>query len=116
MSPRKSQGGFTLIELVIVIVVLGILAAVAVPRYVDLSSEADDAVCSGAVGALTSSAAIQIAVDPIGPKTRTEVIDETSGTGWTAAEGTADGVIDVTTDGGATCATEDLMALGLTSD
>lgn len=116
MSPSKSQGGFTLIELVIVIVVLGILAAVAVPRYVDLSGQADAAVCDGAVGALTSTAAIQIAVDPIGPKTRSDVIGETSGTGWSATEGTADGVIDVATDNGATCATEDLMALGLTSD
>ena len=35
MNIQKTQGGFTLIELVIVIVILGILAAVAVPRFID---------------------------------------------------------------------------------
>lgn len=116
MSPTKSQGGFTLIELVIVIVVLGILAAVAVPRYVDLSSQADAAVCDGAVGALTSTAAIQIAAATIGPKTRATVISNTAADGWSATENASGGIIDVTTDNGATCATEDLMDLGLTSD
>lgn len=63
---RKSQGGFTLIELVIVIVILGILAAVAVPRFVDLSSEAAQAAVNGQASALASASAINFASCTVG--------------------------------------------------
>ncbi len=43
MKLRNNQSGFTLIELVMIIVILGILAAVAIPKYQDLSSEAKEA-------------------------------------------------------------------------
>ena len=51
-SPVMQQHvGFTLIELVIVITLLGILSAVAVPRFIDLSKEAHKAAVSGTAGA-----------------------------------------------------------------
>ena len=55
---QSTQKGFTLIELVIVIVVLGILAATALPKFVDLSSDARTSAIQGAAGALTSYSAI----------------------------------------------------------
>ena len=57
----KQQSGFTLIELIMVIVVLGALAVSAIPRYVDLQQEADQAAVDGVAGALAAGAAINYA-------------------------------------------------------
>ncbi len=55
---QSGQGGFTLIELVIIIVVLGILAAVAIPKYQNITSEAKEAACRASLGALRSGITI----------------------------------------------------------
>lgn len=54
----RDQRGFTLIEIIMVIVLLGIIAAIAIPKYVDLKSEAANATADGVVGAIIASGAI----------------------------------------------------------
>ena len=59
MVRNRSAEGFTLIELVIVIVILGILAAVAIPKYEDMQEQARSATLKGQVGSIRSAIAIQ---------------------------------------------------------
>jgi len=58
---KNQQSGFTLIELIVVIVILGILSATAVPKFMNLKADAASAAAAGVAGALTSGFAINYA-------------------------------------------------------
>lgn len=58
---KQVQRGFTLIELVMVIVILGVLAAVAIPKFVDLKGDAVIAATKGVAGGLSSASAVNYA-------------------------------------------------------
>ena len=58
---QKKRDAFTMIELVVVIVILGILAAVAIPKYMDLTDKAKEASCKAQRGVVASACSLYYA-------------------------------------------------------
>lgn len=110
---RMKNKGFTLIELVMVLVLLSILVAVAIPKYEDLSGGAKTAAKAATAGAVRSAYAIYLAANKANP-TVTQLASALVGSGCSAAatgisctlkDGTTTFIVLTYTDAGCTTAT-----------
>jgi len=110
---QQRQTGFTLIELITVIVILGALSVIALPRFIDLQDEAEQAATDGVAGSLAAASATNLAAALAGDTAATTVTNcnQVSGLLASAALPNAsytvqDGGLGATTGATATCTLE----------
>ncbi len=75
---QNVQKGFTLIELVVVIVLLGILGVTALAKFQDLSGDAQDAANAGVAAELSSGSSINYATESLSPGSGTTIDNSTT--------------------------------------
>jgi MSHA pilin protein MshA len=106
MNSLRLRQGFTLIELVIVLVILGLLTSVAIPRYFDLQRDAEVAANRGWIGGLRSAIGIQMAGVALGKTTSPDPMSSLPAWNQTSAENLV--------QGGATARPTSLSLVGVT--
>ena len=74
---RRNNGGFTLIELIVVIVILGILAVTAAPKFIDLQSDARLATLNGMKAAINSAVSLTYGKSLVNGKEKEEKVSIT---------------------------------------
>lgn len=117
----NKQTGFTLIELVMVIVILGILAAIAIPRFFNVTNDAQAAAVQGARNTVASAIAIAVARNravPTGAQVAAEIPgSDCNGAGLLRTAGAATPRVDVQLEDSAgtavaDCATASVEGVG----
>ena len=117
----KNEKGFTLIEIIAVLVILGVLAAVAVPKYIDMAAQAKKSAAQGEVAALKSSLNLAYAKlfmsNGVADTLASDIIIAAIGTAATATTvGSAPDIWTVSVTGAASVATITVQARGTDSN